>query len=243
MKKKPFTARYQEIAQTIMNDIMSGKNKIGEQLPSEKNLAETFQASRFTIRAAMDELQQKGMISRQRRLGTIVVADEPVELIVQEIQSVDDMFQYPENTRLRLLKSTELTADISLANFLQCDSGTDWMKMESIRVTRDDGPVCLTEIYVPKEFADMKSSLNHDGQPVFKMMEEKFGIKATQINAEVQAGKVTKERAKKLQVEPDSPSLIIVRRYRDNEGRLFEVSVCEHPASRFSYSFNMSYRR
>jgi hypothetical protein len=35
----------------------------------------------------------------------------------------------------------------------------------------------------------------------------------------------------------------MVRRYRDEQGLLLEVSVSEHPASRFSYSFNLSYRR
>jgi DNA-binding GntR family transcriptional regulator len=32
---------------------------------------------------------------------------------------------------------------------------------------------------------------------------------------------------------------VIVRRYRDAQGQLFEVSVSEHPASRFSYKVSL----
>ena len=68
-------------------------------------------------------------------------------------------------------------------------------------------------------------------------------MRALEIHAEVLAGSLSNERADLLGVESKSPSLIMVRRYRDEQGLLLEVSVSEHPASRFSYSFNLSYRR
>ncbi|MED5368778.1 MAG: UTRA domain-containing protein, partial [Pseudomonadota bacterium] len=99
------------------------------------------------------------------------------------------------------------------------------------------------DIYVPKEINLSLKDVNKPDRPVFKIIEENFGLLADEINAEIMAGSLRKERALRLNVEAGSSSIIIVRRYRDTSGRLFEVSVSEHPASRFTYSFNMSYRR
>ncbi len=133
MKKKPSMARYQEIAQIMLTDISEGTWKVGDQLPSEQALSEQFDVSRFTIRSALDDLQERGMISRRRRLGTVVISTKPVELIVQEIHSVDELFQYPENTKREVLQTLNLVPDVSLANFMQCDVGSQWINIETVR--------------------------------------------------------------------------------------------------------------
>lgn len=243
MEKKPFIARHQKIAESFMAKIAIGKWGVGDQLPSEQALAEEYGVSRFTVRSALDELQKRGMISRRRRFGTIVTSQKPVELIVQEIQSVEELLQYPENTKLKVSKSSNVVADVSLASFLQCDVGSDWTKIEAIRNTSKDVPLCLTEIYVPRIYKNIRNLIGKSNKPAFKLLEEHFGVRALEIHAEVLAGSLSRESADLLAVEPKSPSLIMIRRYRDEQGVLLEVSVSEHPASRFSYSFNLSYRR
>ncbi|MFL3645879.1 MAG: GntR family transcriptional regulator [Cellvibrionales bacterium] len=243
MKKKSSIARYREISQIILGDIEKGTWQVGDQLPSEQALSENFAVSRFTIRSALDDLQNRGMISRRRRLGTIVTSSKPIELMVQEVRSVDELFQYPENTQREILQSINLVSDITLGNFLKCDVGSRWTKIETIRKTHKNIAVCLTEIYVPQAYNRVRDLISKTSSPVFKLIEENFAVEAMEINAEILAGSVSHERAKLLGVEPNSASLIMVRRYRDAQGKLLEVSVSEHPASRFTYSFNLSYRR
>lgn len=243
MEKKPFIARHQQISENMMATISSGVWNLGDQLPSEQALAEEYGVSRFTVRSALDDLQKRGMISRRRRFGTIVIAQKPVELIVQEIQSVEELFQYPENTKLEVIKSSNIVADVSLASFLQCDVGSEWTKIETIRNTSKKVPLCLTEIYVPRIYKNIRNLIGKSNKPAFKLLEDHFDVRALEIHAEVLAGSLSNERADLLGVESKSPSLIMVRRYRDQQGLLLEVSVSEHPASRFSYSFNLSYRR
>ena len=74
MEKKPFIARHQQISENMMATISSGVWNLGDQLPSEQALAEEYGVSRFTVRSALDDLQKRGMISRRRRFGTIVIA-------------------------------------------------------------------------------------------------------------------------------------------------------------------------
>jgi len=99
--------------------------------------------------------------------------------------------------------------------------------------------VCWSDIYVPAEFAAVAERIGKDATPVFQIMEQTYGMFAADINAELLAGSLSQRKAEALEVAPGSPALIIVRRYRDRGGRLFEVSVSEHPAGRFSYSVDL----
>jgi DNA-binding FadR family transcriptional regulator len=53
---------YQDVVDQIQEAILEGELKVGEQLPPERKLIETFGVSRGTLREALRVLQQKGMI-------------------------------------------------------------------------------------------------------------------------------------------------------------------------------------
>jgi DNA-binding GntR family transcriptional regulator len=40
-------------------------------------------------------------------------------------------------------------------------------------------------------------------------------------------------------VKSGTPSLALVRRYRGSDGRVFLVTIAEHPAERYTYSFRL----
>jgi DNA-binding GntR family transcriptional regulator len=122
---------------------------------------------------------------------------------------------------------------------LPCSVGASWARIETIRTEAKRSPVCWSEIYVPVEFAGVAERIGKDTTPVFQLMEQIYGMHAVDINAELFAGSLSQRKAEALDVAPGSPALIIVRRYRDRTGRLFEVSISEHPAGRFSYSVDL----
>lgn len=68
------TPLYKQVEKILYNDIRSGKLKVGEKLPSELSLMETFNVSRITIRAAVSELVEDGFLVRAQGKGTFVAA-------------------------------------------------------------------------------------------------------------------------------------------------------------------------
>jgi GntR family transcriptional regulator len=67
------TIKYYEVKQEIEVKIRQGEIKLGDQLPSEPELAETFNVSRGTIRQALSELARDGIIARRSGAGTFVI--------------------------------------------------------------------------------------------------------------------------------------------------------------------------
>ncbi len=64
--------KYQELIDSLSNDIASGRYKPGQKLPSEAALVKRFQTSRITVGRAFRELQQKGLIERVAGSGSYV---------------------------------------------------------------------------------------------------------------------------------------------------------------------------
>lgn len=64
--------KHQQIYDILCHDILKGVYKPGQSLPTEKELAERFKASRPTIARAMRELQHEGLIIRRQGQGTFV---------------------------------------------------------------------------------------------------------------------------------------------------------------------------
>src|SRR5258707_13991823 len=72
---------YQEIAEKLTQKIHSGEMPDGSRLPSERELAETFGASRTSIREALLSLQSSGLISvRQRARARVTQLSNPAFL-------------------------------------------------------------------------------------------------------------------------------------------------------------------
>src|SRR6266516_5199086 len=64
---------YEQIAEQIQRSILSGELRSGDRLPTERVLAEQFQASRTAVREAMKTLAQKGLVEMRPGRGTIVI--------------------------------------------------------------------------------------------------------------------------------------------------------------------------
>ena len=63
---------YMKIHDQIKKDIDEGSWKIGERLPSERDLAEEFAVSRMTLRQAISLLVEEGVLERRVGSGTFV---------------------------------------------------------------------------------------------------------------------------------------------------------------------------
>ncbi|GAB3672303.1 GntR family transcriptional regulator [Saccharopolyspora tripterygii] len=78
-------AKYQEIAATLRGQIDSGSLSVGDKLPTEQALQEQFDASRTTVRQALRELRDAGLVQMRHGIGVFV--SPPT--VVQRLDSRD----------------------------------------------------------------------------------------------------------------------------------------------------------
>ncbi|WP_188188085.1 GntR family transcriptional regulator [Nonomuraea sp. SYSU D8015] len=64
---------YQQIADDLRGKIKDGRIKLGERLPSRKDLAKHYDVAPETVRKAQSELANDGLISTQSTRGVYVI--------------------------------------------------------------------------------------------------------------------------------------------------------------------------
>jgi len=75
---------HEEVMNQIHELIGEGRFKAGDQLPSERELAEIFKVSRTSVREALRALETQGLVISRTGMGNFV-ADLPVESLVRQL--------------------------------------------------------------------------------------------------------------------------------------------------------------
>jgi GntR family transcriptional repressor for pyruvate dehydrogenase complex len=72
---------YEDIVKQIRHLVEKGKLKRGDQLPTERELSETFKVSRATVREAIFSLETMKLVDRRQGDGTYVIASSEEALV------------------------------------------------------------------------------------------------------------------------------------------------------------------
>jgi GntR family transcriptional regulator len=133
--------KHQQITAVLAREIRSGHLPTGEQLPGEHALAQRFGVSRTTVRAALAELNEAGLIATRTGKGSYVLFDgRPLDnrlgwARALAVQGID--------TRVRTLAVREVR-DEQLADQLALDKGV-FVTVERTRELVGDGCVITYE--------------------------------------------------------------------------------------------------
>ena len=232
--------RYQEVAEALLGEIRSGKLAVGATLPGELELVGHFGVSRHTVREALRRLELLGLIGRRQGRGTVVLARQSEPSYVQSVRSPAELLQYPEDARLSLVATSPVRTGRRLAKLLRCPVGTEWMRLSCLRRFRESRlEVCWVDVYVLPEFAAIGELIGKRAQPVYELIEERFGERIENVDVDIMARLVPESIAGPLGVAAGTPSLTVVRRYYGAGRRLLEASVAEHPGERYTYSLQL----
>ncbi len=232
--------QYVLVAQTLIDDIQRGRYAVGGLLPPEVDLCTHFGVSRHTVREAMRLLIDRGLVTRQRGVGTQVKASRIEPRYVQSTSSIADLPHYVEDTRLVTHQVDDVIADGALAELLSCPPGQRWLHVRGQRCAgRSKEPIALTDIYIGAAYAGIQKLIGVQKVPVYKLIEKQYGETILEVKQQISAAIVGEDDARALNVEPGSAGLVITRHYIGTNGRVLEVAVNLHPASRFSYSMSL----
>lgn len=230
-------SRYIYVAQDISEKIGSGEYAVGTVLPTEFQLSDIYQVSRHTIREALRKLQDLGLILRQKRTGTVVLAAKAPSGFRQSLSSLEDLAQFSAKHLRQVQECIEVTADDSLANEFGFVKGKNLVRISSLRLDSDsrNTPLGWTDVYIEAEYADIIDILKQDPKALISaLIETNYSRYIAEIKQTISAVELSESIAKMLKVKPGSSALKIIRHYTDNAGKVFEATVSYHPSDKFS---------
>ena len=95
LKKQPGLPLYEALYRCIRSDILSGRLKAGEKLPSKRALAENLEVSKITVEAAYNQLLSEGYISAREKVGYFVEQVAAETATAAPIQPVPEVQEAP----------------------------------------------------------------------------------------------------------------------------------------------------
>ncbi len=221
---------YRQLMSRIRADIASGMYPVHSKIPSEAELGSAYQVSRVTVRKALAELTQEGLLRRMQGKGTFVCAPR-LRTNLRDVTSFHEACRMMGCTPgTRVISSQVIHADEERRELLGL---SDDQAVEIIRLrTADDEPVmlevnCFSMKYEYLLHEDMTGSLYH--------LLSRQGIEAANGVHEISLCHATPQQAKLLGVEIGTALLQLDQVIFDQHGAPLHTSHQVIRGDRFTF--------
>ena len=201
---------YRQLAEDLRRDIVEGRYQVGERIPSEEALCEQFGVSRITIRAAIDELVEAGLLWRRQGRGTFVSAPPIEQELIQLNDFVEDMISAGLRPSSRIIHLGEEPAPAAVARELNLAPGSPVMRLDRLRLG-DELPVAFDRTYLPLRFGRLLDRERLEKETIYHQLRTQYGILVVSRTFVIEAGLANSEIAQHLRTDRHAPLLIIRR--------------------------------
>lgn len=225
---------YFQISRRIEQAIHEEKLPAGSRLENEISLANRLGMSRPTIRRAIQELVDKGLLVRRRGIGTQVVHGKVTRNV--ELTSLYEDLERAGQKPVTKVLSTEIgKADAQVAEQLNVPVGSPVLHIKRLR-SADGVPISILENYLPEEFTDLDlGQLSKHG--LYQMMRAR-GVTIRVAKQRIGARAASATESELLDVSRGGAVLTMERTAFDQSGKAVEWGThCYRPDL---YSFEVT---
>ncbi|WP_046180315.1 GntR family transcriptional regulator [Domibacillus tundrae] len=229
---------YFQLEHSIRQQIENGELTPGNLLPSEREYAELLDVSRMTVRQAITNLVNEGLLYRQKGRGTFV-AEQKLEQKLSGLTSfTEDMKargMTPANT---LLAFEIIPADAKVAERLSLKEHTPVYEIKRIRLA-DDVPMALETVYIS---ANLVKGLTETitAASLYHYIEEELGLAIGHAVQSIEAAIVNEIERPHLLVQKGAPVLLIERNTFLKDGTPLEYVKSSYRADRYKFTIDIN---
>ncbi len=212
--------------QYLLDLIERGTYGPGEQLPSEKVLSVQLGISRSTLREALMNLEQDGVLIRRHGVGTFVAPgyEHRLESGLERLESILEMAaRQGLEVRVEGLEVRQTAADPNLCEKLEVQPGTE---ITSIRraILVDETPVAYMADFAPSSILPSDEVDDTFNGSVLDLLREKQLAEIAQVVAHIVAITADRTLSARLQVRRGQPLLLLEETVFTSAGEVVECS-------------------
>lgn len=231
---------YYQLKEHLKKQIETGRYQVDDLIPSERELSELFEINRMTVRQAINELVQEGLLQRQRGVGTFVSKRKIEQPLTKLSNFTSDMVNRGMQPGARFLSMEVIPATGSVAQRLQIPEGESVIELVRIR-TGDGEPMALEKSYLVHKWAEPLVGLNMEDKSLYGTLEEKCGLKLTRAQQTIEITYVTPSEAHYLEVNGGDAVMLIERvTYGENKPTPVEYVKSLYRGDRYKFSIEMN---
>ncbi|MFJ7950069.1 GntR family transcriptional regulator [Lysinibacillus sp. NPDC096418] len=224
---------YVQIEEILKQRIYLEEYKIGENIPSERELSLQFDVSRMTVRQSITNLVNSGLLYREKGRGTYVANPKLEQPLMGLTSFTEDMKARGMEPSSKILRFEKIVPPMDIARDLLLEPGEEVFFVARIR-SADSKPMAIERTYIPVKVYPELDEKKIMGS-LYALIEAKFHQKIGNAIQQMEAALVSNEDSKYLQINNTAPVLIIKRTSFLADGIPFELVRSIYRADRYKF--------
>lgn len=231
------TVLYKNIANELRQLIKDGIYSEGEKLPSERHLCENYNASRITIRQALELLEQEQLVVRRHGKGTFVLPSKYNQLLNDLYSFKDEIEKSGDTPSTKMLDIELVKIDEYLSQKTALDIGTKVYKLTRLRLSNGQ-PLMYEVSYIPHASAPNLDHYNFSKLSLYRTLQDQYNVRIDKAHETLNATLIQKHEAEYLQQKEGSVAMYI-QRFAYSNNQLIEYTKSIVVGDKYNYTVEL----
>lgn len=216
---------HEQVRNTLLFEIETGVFSRDGKLPTEPELCERFGVSRITVRRAVSDLADMGMVTRRQGRGTFVAAPRTT-LGTMAMGGFSDQLSGAGPASRRIVQASTSPADEGIAKRLGVKKGSPVFRLVRVFFL-DQVPLSLDDSsYSLERFPGLDAMID-DATSTYRVLRENFDVHFHEVERRIGVSFTTEETARLLD-RPEHDALVRIDKIaRDRTAGVIHVSTVE----------------
>jgi len=229
---------YHKLYTVLREAILNGTISYDAQLPTEHQLAATFDVSRITAKRAMDELAAENLIARFRGKGShVTYRYKPKPVRAPLVGMLEDLIEMGKHSTIRVISVEQVVAPAEIRERLGVGDQDTVHKV--VRVLSNEGGEPFAH-YVSWTVGINSgfTKKNLESRARLDVLRD-CGFRLTKVDQVLSAEKAPAKIAHELQVEPGEALLSVRRNSYNQDGAVVDVLECLYNPKRYQFAMEL----
>lgn len=214
---------YDQVHEAIIGFIEQHQLKPNDLLPSEREFSERLKVSRLTVRRAIEQLIQDGMVVRRPGKGTFVSLPKLEQRLLVLTSFTAAIQQEGHTPGTQVLGVAVEKQNGKICRLLGIEPDALVLKVQRLRFV-DTLPFSLATSYLPHDLTKGLEAQDFQTHSLYALLKEKCGLELAKSRVSVEATVVRQSEAPLLRVKTGSPLFRMTGVLNTRDGRVAEYS-------------------
>ena len=234
------TPLYVQLKQDLFEQMNLGQLKAGQPIPSERSLCAKYRISRTTVRQALSEMINAGILSRKQGKGTFVIERRVNQGLVRIVNFERTVLELGLKPSTQVLGNDVIPADIQMAKILDVPLTSQILKL-TLLGKGDATPLVLYESYFPLQFgqrmAKKAAQLEKKGAPfsTYDLYERMGSVTPRSVAQTFEAITADDRLAAIMKVRKGLPIFMITSIFQTADQRPLEFRTALYRGDRYKF--------
>ncbi len=226
---------YHRLYSVLKDAIIDGTIAYDARMPTEHQLAATFDVSRITAKRAMDDLAAENLIARFRGKGShVTYRYKPQPVRAPLVAMLDDLIEMGKHSSIRVISVEKVVPPAEIREQLGLSGGDSVHKVVRV-LSNEDGEPYAHYVSWTAGVTGGFTKRNLESKARLDVLRD-CGFRLTKVDQVLSAEKASTKIAHELQVEPGEALLSVRRNSYNEDGIVVDVLECLYNPKRYQFA-------